>query len=1383
MVISLTARVHNQSYLWRAPISLVIGIVLLTIIVVMLVSQGTEAAPRGGIRIYEDPGFTTANGVVSGNGTESNPYIISDWEISNQRDGVLIEDTTKYFIVRNITINASGTSWPMHLNTVRNGLFENITIFGRDYIQLYMVGCKDITIGNLTIWGDGNVYIRDTVRCKLVDVDMAEGSSFFQLHYSSNIDLIRCNLSGGVAEGFLLSHCNDVGLTECNSSGYVRGVSVIQCNRISVVRCVLKENKDVDLVFDTGGSGHVVSGNMMGPRGLAIPLVTTRGVDNTNTVDGKTLYYLIDQVNVTIDGNAGQVYLANCTNVKVSNLTMGAMHPINIWASAKCEMWNITITGADRAIISLNTEDLTIRDCTINISERDIYDKRGLSLESSWDVTVKDVYIEGFVTYAGLYIAGGKQKGAVAQVINVTTRIRGAPSIILYRTATAIVEGCTIVGGGVQVYEGTVTEILNCTSNGRLLIESGGRGTARGNEVHGVTNYAGIQINLGNGNAISNNVSNCHYGIFVTSNAGTIADNIIRDCYWGLMLSCGNSMVSGNLVYDCEYGASIERNGITIANGTFKDSRAMGIRINGNDAKIINTTITNVSGIGIHSQNVLEPSRKTIVSRCIITNCSIGIRVDGFTASISLNLIIDCNRYGIVMNGATNIAFLNSFTLNNYDHSSQRYKGPQAADNGANQYDNGVVGNYWEDYLGRYPSAATMDGKVWDTPYMLAGGIGRFDKYPLVKDIDISPPQAHAGKDVTVPQNTTVSLDGSASIDNVGIVGHAWTFVYDNQAYNLTGPITKFTFDLPSIYQVVLIVWDGYDNYDRDTKVVTVLDTDPPVPVLETDVAADMADRCYLDATASWDNSGIIEYLWIIDPEGLNITHEGPLFSIIIDEAGKYHGVLRLTDAAGNWVSTNITITIRDVVPPVARAGPDIEVGQRNEMTFDGSQSSDNVAVVTWKWVITMSVGTVTLSGERPTYVFNETGVYTVDLEVSDATGRMATDKMTVTVFDTVAPVAVAGDDWIIDQGDEVPFDGRSSSDAEGIVHHTWSFEYAGETVNLTGDQVVWTFEMAGEYLVVLMVADPRGNWAEDQLTVTVWDITPPRADAGNHRKVGQGEEVVLDGSASVDNVAVTSWEWWIDDISGMVTLMGQTVPYVFETAGDFVVTLVVKDAVELEDYAVITITVLDSEDPVADADEDAYVAMGAEYRFDGTGSVDNVGVASYQWSFRYQGAAEVMTGERPTFRFDKVGEYSITLEVMDARGNTASDIVIVTVMPELVNWSIGPFRNENGEPVTKAKIKIILGGIKHTTKTDKDGMAWIDVKWTDLVSPVNVTVTKDGWKDLVFDMELDAEGNPIGPIPAMVKGTAKDDSSSIGAAFAVIALLTVLVLVRRRVR
>ena len=78
---------------------------------------------------------------------------------------------------------------------------------------------------------------------------------------------------------------------------------------------------------------------------------------------------------------------------------------------------------------------------------------------------------------------------------------------------------------------------------------------------------------------------------------------------------------------------------------------------------------------------------------------------------------------------------------------------------------------------------------------------------------------------------------------------------------------------------------------------------------------------------------------------------------------------------------------------------------------------------------------------------------------------------------------------------------------------------------------------------------------------------------------------MVLDGSASTDNVGIVSWTWTFTDRFTDITLEGERVTYEFEEPGDYDVTLTVEDARgnSDSDTTVVTVVPLAPPDPPDD--------------------------------------------------------------------------------------------------------------------------------------------------------------------------------------------------------
>ncbi|MBU7004218.1 MAG: PKD domain-containing protein, partial [Theionarchaea archaeon] len=262
---------------------------------------------------------------------------------------------------------------------------------------------------------------------------------------------------------------------------------------------------------------------------------------------------------------------------------------------------------------------------------------------------------------------------------------------------------------------------------------------------------------------------------------------------------------------------------------------------------------------------------------------------------------------------------------------------------------------------------------------------------------------------------------------------------------------------------------------------------------------------------------------------------------------------------------------------------------------------------------------------------------------------------------DVIYPVADAGWDQEVNERANVLFDGSGSYDTVGIASYEWTFTDQ-VPVTIAGEKPVYQFLNPGLYTVTLTVADPTGNTDTDEVVITVKDTTRPVAKAGDDRTVGTGSVVTFDGSQSTDNVGIVSYAWTFQDIAPQ-TLIGDKPTYTFTRTGRYTVTLTVEDVAGNSDKDNVLITVEDIDDttnPEANAGDDQTVDEGTTVSFDGSKSYDDFGIVSYTWTFQ-DIAPQTLTGDRPTYHFDRPGRFVVTLTVEDAAGNSHSDDVIIT--------------------------------------------------------------------------------------------------------------------------
>ena len=440
------------------------------------------------------------------------------------------------------------------------------------------------------------------------------------------------------------------------------------------------------------------------------------------------------------------------------------------------------------------------------------------------------------------------------------------------------------------------------------------------------------------------------------------------------------------------------------------------------------------------------------------------------------------------------------------------------------------------------------------------------------------------------------------------------------------------------------------------------VDLESPVAIAGSDVTIDQHEVVLIDGTDSHDNRGIANWTWSFVYRGERLTFHGPHMTFRFDDAGTYLVTLNISDAQGNWAVDDVMVLVRDTTHPVARAGEDQTIEQHEEVELNGTGSTDNVDITAARWYFTYRGEVLSYDGMVVRFKIDDAGVYCVTLNVNDAKGYVGEDHLNITVTDTTHPVADAGEDIVAENGQWVQFNGSSSSDNVRVTIWTWSFAYDGEPIVMYGARPRFMIERTGEYLVLLEVMDKAGLTSQDNVTVVVVNSSPPTADAGDDRTIDLKVEMTLDGTGSDDNVGIINWTWSIDHGITQSNIYGETAVYTFLTLGDYEVTLTVTDGPGNQAMDTIIITVVDRVDPIPNAGPDIVIDQHQLARFDGTNSTDNGFIANWTWSYESEGVPILLYGRTPDSTIDLAGEYEVVMKVTDGFGNTAEDVVIVTV-------------------------------------------------------------------------------------------------------------------------
>jgi len=151
---------------------------------------------------------------------------------------------------------------------------------------------------------------------------------------------------------------------------------------------------------------------------------------------------------------------------------------------------------------------------------------------------------------------------------------------------------------------------------------------------------------------------------------------------------------------------------------------------------------------------------------------------------------------------------------------------------------------------------------------------------------------------------------------------------------------------------------------------------------------------------------------------GIGMT-EGPedtftyVYTAPSDSIASHTYNVTVYDNAGNFnTSETYAITVTDNDAPIANAGPNQTVVIGNEVTFNGSLSSDNIGVLNYSWDFNATDGiSEDAIGETSTHTYSTLGIYTVTLNVSDSVGNTDSDTLKVEVVEEIKTMHIASID------------------------------------------------------------------------------------------------------------------------------------------------------------------------------------------------------------------------------------------------------------------------------------------------------------------------------------------------------------------------------------
>ncbi|MDW7732964.1 MAG: NosD domain-containing protein [Methanolobus sp.] len=451
--------------------------------------------------LFSAIGIASAADIIIGEGT-GNTTINAALANATDGDTIIVSDGT---YTENIVVNKSV------IIRSENGSASTVVNAASIDTHIFNVTASNVTISGFNVTGATNyssIYVFSALNCNISDNLVSESYAGIYF-YNSNDSTISNNQIGS----------NTIGIYLQKSANNTMVNNTMESN---------------DYNFGTYGPN---------------PEHFVHNIDTSNQVNGKPLYYLVDQADTQVPLDAGQVYVVSSANITVKDISISnGYEGVMLAYTNNSRVENITVSQNAGGVLLVNSDSNTLD--KINA----INNTYGIYLENSTDNTLTDSII-GSSGWDGISLYSSSNHNVLD---NNTIDSGGCDGIYIDNSENNILSNNTIIDNpesGIDLYYSDSNSMV-----GNIVINN---------------TYHGIHLNVSSYNTLTgNNASdNLKSGIYLynVSNYNVLDDNTaINNTEKGIfLLNASNSILTNSSVSSNDYGIFLEDStNNTLANNT-----------------------------------------------------------------------------------------------------------------------------------------------------------------------------------------------------------------------------------------------------------------------------------------------------------------------------------------------------------------------------------------------------------------------------------------------------------------------------------------------------------------------------------------------------------------------------------------------------------------------------------------------------------------------------------------------------------------------------------------------------------------------------------------------------------------------------------------------